>query len=93
VPENEIPELKERLKEEHNAIPIMLDDELADRHYNGFSSELARRHCTLFASTNCLYRLHPLASFPLPSRRDYLRRVGMGRLQGGKQTVCKGRRS
>lgn len=41
VPENEIGELKSRLKEEHNAIPIMLDDELADRHYNGFSSEFA----------------------------------------------------
>lgn len=39
VPENEIPTLKDRLKEEYNAIPIMLDDELADRHYNGFSSE------------------------------------------------------
>jgi trehalose 6-phosphate synthase len=40
VPENEIPTLKSRLKEEYNAIPIMLDDELADRHYNGFSSKL-----------------------------------------------------
>jgi trehalose 6-phosphate synthase len=38
VPENEIQTLTDRLKEEHNAIPIMLDDELADRHYNGFSS-------------------------------------------------------
>ena len=38
VPENEIPTLKKRLKDEYNAVPIMLDDELADRHYNGFSS-------------------------------------------------------
>jgi trehalose 6-phosphate synthase len=38
VPENEIPELKKRLKEEYDAVPVMLDDELADRHYNGFSS-------------------------------------------------------
>lgn len=38
VPEDEIGMVKDRLKEEYNAIPIMLDDELADRHYNGFSS-------------------------------------------------------
>lgn len=43
VPENEIPGLKDRLKEEYNAVPVMLDDELADRHYNGFSSESARQ--------------------------------------------------
>lgn len=41
VPENEIGELKSRLKKEHEAIPVMLDDELADRHYNGFSSAFA----------------------------------------------------
>lgn len=39
VPENEIQTLKARLKEEYNAVPVMLDDELADRHYNGFSSK------------------------------------------------------
>lgn len=38
VPENEIDHLKQRLKEEHNAVPVMLDDKLADKHYNGFSS-------------------------------------------------------
>jgi trehalose 6-phosphate synthase len=38
VPEAEIETLKESLKEEYNAIPVMLSDELADRHYNGFSS-------------------------------------------------------
>lgn len=38
IPEDEIPTLKERLREEHSAVPIMLDDELADKHYNGFSS-------------------------------------------------------
>jgi trehalose 6-phosphate synthase len=42
VPEDEIKTLKDRLKEEHNAVPIMLADELADRHYNGFSSEFWR---------------------------------------------------
>ncbi|KAF2876718.1 glycosyl transferase, partial [Massariosphaeria phaeospora] len=40
IPEDEIPTLKSRLKEEYNAVPIMLDDELADRHYNGFSNSI-----------------------------------------------------
>ena len=39
VPENEAGPLKQRLIEEYNAIPIFIDDELADRHYNGFSSK------------------------------------------------------
>jgi trehalose 6-phosphate synthase len=38
VPEEEIVDLKDRLRDEYNAVPIMLDDELADLHYNGFSS-------------------------------------------------------
>ncbi|KAF2101782.1 glycosyl transferase [Rhizodiscina lignyota] len=40
VPEDEIKKLKEQLKEEYNAVPIMLADELADRHYNGFSNSI-----------------------------------------------------
>lgn len=39
VPEDEVAGLKDQLKSEYNAVPIMLDDELADRHYNGFSSK------------------------------------------------------
>jgi trehalose 6-phosphate synthase len=39
VPEDEVAGLKDQLKSEYNAVPIMLDDELADRHYNGFSSQ------------------------------------------------------
>lgn len=41
VPNNEAGHLKERLIEEYNAIPVFIDDELADRHYNGFSSKQA----------------------------------------------------
>jgi trehalose 6-phosphate synthase len=41
VPENEIEKLETQLKEEHNAVPVFLDDDLADKHYNGFSSMLA----------------------------------------------------
>ena len=39
VPEKEAGPLTERLKDEYNAIPVYIDDELADRHYNGFSSK------------------------------------------------------
>lgn len=40
VPEDEVAGLKDQLKSEYNAVPIMLDDELADRHYNGFSNAI-----------------------------------------------------
>ena len=40
VPEDETQTLNDQLKEKYNAVPVMLDDELADRHYNGFSSEI-----------------------------------------------------
>lgn len=38
VPEEEVPHVKDRLKNEYGAVPVFIDDELADRHYNGFSS-------------------------------------------------------
>lgn len=38
VPEDEIKAVTQRLKEEFNATPVFMDDKLADRHYNGFSS-------------------------------------------------------
>ena len=38
VPEAEAGPLKERLKNEYNAVPVFIDEELADLHYNGFSS-------------------------------------------------------
>ena len=41
IPEEDIPRLNAQLKEEHGAIPVYLDDELADRHYNGFASMCA----------------------------------------------------
>jgi trehalose 6-phosphate synthase len=39
VPLAETEPLKKKLKEDYGAIPIMLDDDLADKHYNGFSSK------------------------------------------------------
>ena len=38
VPEAEAGTLVKRLKDEYNAVPVFIDDELADKHYNGFSS-------------------------------------------------------
>ncbi|KAI1483621.1 glycosyltransferase family 20 protein [Daldinia eschscholtzii] len=40
VPEAEIAGVKQQLKDEYNAHPIFVDDELADRHYNGFSNSI-----------------------------------------------------
>jgi len=40
VPESEAGSMKQRLKEEHDAIPVFIDDELADRHYNGFANSI-----------------------------------------------------
>ncbi len=38
VPEADAGPMREQLKEKYNAIPVFVDDELADRHYNGFAS-------------------------------------------------------
>jgi trehalose 6-phosphate synthase len=38
VPEDEIPVVTKRLDDEYGAFPVFIADELADRHYNGFSS-------------------------------------------------------
>ncbi|KAJ4291284.1 Trehalose-6-P synthase/phosphatase complex synthase subunit [Collariella sp. IMI 366227] len=40
VPEGEAESMKQQLKEQHGAIPVFIDDELADRHYNGFSNSI-----------------------------------------------------
>ena len=40
VPSKSIDLVTKRLKDEHNAIPVFVSDELADKHYNGFSSTL-----------------------------------------------------
>lgn len=38
VPEAEAGPMMKQLSEEYGAVPVFIDDELADRHYNGFSS-------------------------------------------------------
>ncbi|KKY34982.1 putativetrehalose-phosphate synthase [Diaporthe ampelina] len=40
VPENETGHMKDMLKKECNAHPVFIDDDLADKHYNGFSNEI-----------------------------------------------------
>lgn len=39
IPEDEIKMVTQQLHEQFNATPVFMDDKLADRHYNGFSSK------------------------------------------------------
>lgn len=88
VPEAEAGPMVQRLKDEYGAVPVFVDDELADRHYNGFSSMplLPRK---VFNNTNTLDRFHPLAPLPLSPRRNHIRRVSMDSIQGGQPPVRK----
>ena len=38
VPEDEIEGVSKKLRDEYGAHPVFVDDDLADRHYNGFAS-------------------------------------------------------
>ena len=38
LPTEDVPGMTERLEAEHHAIPVWIDDDLSDKHYNGFSS-------------------------------------------------------
>ncbi|KAI1260260.1 glycosyltransferase family 20 protein [Xylariaceae sp. FL1019] len=40
VPESEVAHVSQTLRNEYNAHPIFVDDELADKHYNGFSNSI-----------------------------------------------------
>lgn len=39
-PESETAPIVQRLQDEYNAVPIFIDDDLADRHYNGFANSI-----------------------------------------------------
>lgn len=41
VPEAEEEPMRQRLLDEYGAVPVFVEDELADRHYNGFASKQA----------------------------------------------------
>jgi len=40
IREADVKTLNERLSSEYNAVPVLLDDDVADKHYNGFSNEI-----------------------------------------------------
>lgn len=40
VPDAEAGSMRQRLRDEYNAVPVFVDDELADRHYNGFANSI-----------------------------------------------------
>ncbi|PLB39083.1 glycosyltransferase family 20 protein [Aspergillus candidus] len=40
VPGDEVASVTQRLNDEFNAMPVFMDDTLADRHYNGFSNSI-----------------------------------------------------
>ncbi|KAG6048883.1 hypothetical protein E4U17_007010 [Claviceps sp. LM77 group G4] len=58
VPVNEVDGMKQRLKDEYGAHPVFIDDELADRHYNGFASTFPRLR---FASETLMLTLSLLS--------------------------------
>ncbi len=38
VPDDEVEDMKKKLKDDYGAHPVFIDDDLAEKHYNGFSS-------------------------------------------------------
>lgn len=86
VPEAEAGPMVQRLKDEYGAVPVFVDDELADRHYNGFSS-MALLTGRIFNYANTLGRLYPMAPLPLSPRRNNVRRVSMDCIQGSQPSL------
>lgn len=72
VPESEAGPMKQRLKEEYGAHPVFVDNELADRHYNGFASKHRCSKTACPADGGMLsvpgLRFHSMAALPLPPR-------------------------
>lgn len=64
IPEKEIQLVRDRLADEYSAFPIFVDDELADKHYNGFSSTYDTLLRPQLRSN--LARRNPLGPPPLP---------------------------
>jgi trehalose 6-phosphate synthase len=57
VPATEVAGMKQRLKDEYDAHPVFIDDDLADRHYNGFASvSHSLPPLTRFCSANSVHR-------------------------------------
>lgn len=47
IPEADREKMSVRLWEEYSALPIYLDEEIADKHYNGFSNSILWYSCYL----------------------------------------------
>ena len=39
IPHRDLQQVTRKLREEHSAVPVLLDQQLAERYYDGFSSE------------------------------------------------------
>ena len=58
IPEADTAALSSRLKDDFGSVPVFLDDELADRHYNGFASNV---------SWPCNHGIELIAAHQIPS--------------------------
>jgi len=66
VPDAEAGPMIQKLHDEYGSVPVFIDDDLSERHYNGFSSRLARKRSRQTLTDFC--RFYPLAPLPLPPR-------------------------
>ena len=86
VPAAEAPYLTKRLKDTYEAVPVYLDDELAELYYNGFASQSPS--ATMSWHSLITYRRYPLATFSLSSWRSLVYGGQMGGIQNGQSAFC-----
>ena len=60
VPEGDVEKVSEQLKDQYSAHPVFIDDDLADRHYNGFASAY-----TMPSPANSVFTCDPSLMFKL----------------------------
>jgi trehalose 6-phosphate synthase len=66
VPDAEAGPMIQKLHDEYGSVPVFIDDDLSERHYNGFSSRPPSKR--LLTNADELCRFYPLAPLPLSSR-------------------------
>lgn len=71
IPEGECASLSDRLKDDYGAVPIFLDEGLADLYYNGFSSKHLHEMVSKRGLIACA-RLYSMATHSLSPRRNFL---------------------
>ena len=74
---DEQPAVIQALEKNHSCVPVFLDSETAEMHYNGFSNRYIPS-LTSYLSNHTLIIKHPMAAIPLPPRWDKLRRGILG---------------